>query len=177
MAGDESKKRIAADAILAGNLGEAADEYYGVAVHALRKSASASGGPVKPDSRLVTRRGRALYDKLALGKNPSYETEEELAGLAEYARKMIAKYSPRPAVKALQGMIARRIESASQGLPMSAGENAVIERAYRELPLLDVPLPAFHRAVVRIIGARRGNGGGLSSAAPGGSAVPGTKAD
>jgi hypothetical protein len=149
-------KPIKADAILAEHFGEAADEFYGVSIHEIRRAAGKSGvqKKVTPSRALVARRGKALYEKLVLGKSPSYETEEEMSGLVEYVDKMIAKYSGRPRVKALRSLIARCMETASAA-KLSPDDKTIITRAFSALPLLDVPLPAFHKAVMRMMNGPR----------------------
>jgi hypothetical protein len=65
---------------------------------------------------------------------------------------MMAKYSSRPGVDALLAMMARRIESAHHHSSFSATEEGIIQRAFASLPLADVPLFAFRRALVRLMG-------------------------
>ncbi len=156
MANEEKNNPIKADAILAEHFGDAADEIYGISVHKIRSASGKSGTriQVNPPRNLVARRGKALYEKLMLGKSASYETEEEMAGLVEYVDKMIAKYSGRSHVKALRSLIARSMEAASVA-KLSPDDNTIISRAFGALPLRDVPLPAFHKAVMRMMSGSR----------------------
>ena len=157
MADSEKMQPIQADAILAKHLGEAADGFYGVTVHNLRKAASSGAARTNnPDGKLVNRRGKVLHEKLVQGNAPSYETEEELAGLAGYVRKMMAKYSSRPGVDALLAMMARRIESAHHHSSFSAAEEGIIQKAFTSLPLADVPLFAFRKVLLRLMGNAAG---------------------
>lgn len=140
----KKEKITQADLVIVSRMGDAVREVYGEDFDAVKRIAARSGAAGTAGGDAVKKRAAALYRKLfAKGAAGGGES------LEDRVRRCIADNVGKPAVAALAEVMRRRMETTAAKSP-DEKERKIIEKAYRALPLSDLTLAAFTRAVLAL---------------------------